>query len=200
MTDPNAITFTGKIDALEEKTNRSLREQEMDDVPEKNIVYNDLVFTIAEGSKDFYRPGVIQYDEKLMVVTNPLSFRAAKEAGLTEILFDFIPTNPEIVAGEAWMERFGLEYAQKPAQRNLKLRFLFFNKQPKETQVTDLGIISHPNNSREEYKNRNCFQYILPVGQANVESDLMKRVYETNGPLRSIDGIKGLGPYKELFK
>jgi len=187
MTSPDSIVFVGNINILEEKVDRTEKEKELDDIPEDLIVYPDLVFTLGEDSKKCYRPWVIEHDGKLVVISNPLFFRAAREAGIKKINFDFIPEN--LNAGEGMIEKYQLEYISPSKSTKYKKRFLFFYQEPRKIDLSGLEVMDSAFNNSRKYQKAYCLQYIFPaLGKDDI--GVVKRAVESNGKLRSVDGIK----------
>lgn len=193
MTHPNAKQFIGRIGLFEEKTERTPNERYLDDIDEDQIVYPDLVFTLTRDSGKYYRPVVIEkFPGRLVVIANRLFLRAAKKAGLEKIKFDFIPTK-DSPAGESLMEKYGLQYAPDPEQLDFRKRFLFFNREPEEIDVSDIQGASNL-----AYSSEQCLQIMLPVKSASKEPFLIRKAFKKNGSLRSIDGIIDWG-YNDYF-
>jgi hypothetical protein len=188
MTHPDAIVFVSNIQILKDKLHRSQSEIELDDTPEDKVVYSDLLFRLREVKGGYNRPGVILEKGKLTVVSNQWFFRALKEAGLQKILIDYVPVNRQ--ANEAFIEQFGLEYASTPKPKTHIDRFLFFQDEPKYLETGSLGIIQPPHNKSEKYFKAHCQRFVIPIDYCRNESELIRKAVETNGKLRSIDGIK----------
>lgn len=199
MTHPDAITFVGNIEILREQEYRTQEERKLDDTPEGSIVYPDLVFTLTQDPRKYYRPGVRQKEGNLVVVSNPLFFKAAKQAGIRRIRFDILPP-VETSLGEDWMEKNRVDYPPETRVSNTINTFLFFYKKPRLVDLSGLNVSSFDKNKSGEYQNQNCLGYVVPATYRREESELVQRAVEANGSLRSINGIKNLGVHKKYFK
>jgi hypothetical protein len=133
-----------------------------------------------------------------MVVANKCYFRAAANAGLRAIKVDVIPdeliSRPEILIAE-----FGFEPVEAPSQALFKNRFLYFKKNPITVDASDLNIKNDILNGNQLYNSHNCLRYSIPVDSKESELKLIERATSINGLLRSLDGIKGMGLYKNYF-
>ena len=187
----------GGVDYLSAQDKRLEEDERLDIVPEGNIVYDDLVFTLSQDPRKYYVPVVRQTEKGLIVVANRLFFSAAKEARLTNIRFDVI--SEAGFPGEAWMEQHDFHYVQEVGERTFRNLFLFFREKPKSLDLTFHGINTSNLNSSEPYKTTNCLKYSLPVASLDEEARLIERNYGINGQLRSIDGLKDIGTYKRFF-
>ena len=199
MNPLNPITFVGNINLLKEKTQRTQKEIELDDIAEENIVYPDLVFTLSQDSKKYYRPKVREEEGGLVVISNPLFFRAAREAGISRIKFDVIPPF-EGPLGEAWMERYNLSFPPEPKLSDTLNLFLFFCRTPKQVDLSGLNIFSFNENRMEQYQKMHCLGYEVPAYCTRDELDLVERALTTNGLLRSVNGLRGVGIHRKYFK
>ena len=202
MTHPDAIAFLGRIDLLEEKAERTAEEIDLDDLPEDKIVYPDLVFTLKKDPAQYYRPGVRRQDGKLEVVTNPLFFRAARDAGIEPIRFDLIPPEGERPQlDEQWLKKLGIRDVPEPEMNFCKRIFFFFNRKPVPFISLEglYTVTPSKNNQSPEYQEAGCLEYTTPIGTESHGRELVRRLHEINGPLRSINGIKDLGPHRDYF-
>jgi hypothetical protein len=189
------ITLIAPMDMLKEG---DAKLKDIVEIPSENIVHEDLVFTLHQDPSKLYRPVLIRNGCEFMVVANKCYFRAAANAGLRAIKVDVIPdeliSRPEILIAE-----FGFEPVEAPSQALFKNRFLYFKKNPITVDASDLNIKNDILNGNQLYNSHNCLRYSIPVDSKESELKLIERATSINGLLRSLDGIKGMGLYKNYF-
>jgi len=188
-------TLMGNVDVLEEEVEH---DEGLDVFPSEHVVYPDLVFTLRQDPTKYFRPGVMKRDGRLVIVTNPLFFRAAREAGIQNIMFDFIVDKDDVDVNEV-VGKFGLVYPEKPKPVTEKNRFLFFKNSPNSVGLLGLDVRAGRNNTSESFRKNNCLQYVVGTDDTRNMDELVKRAVEQNGRLRSVDGITNVGPYKDLY-
>ena len=189
---PKDVTLVGNPDVLEEKTPRSENYREMDTIPESSVVYLDLVFTLGCSFGKYLRPKVIYEQEKLKVVSNNDFYKAIKDSGIQRIKFDLLLDRN--VPLEKLMEDFSLEFPHPPVRKEYLERFLFFMGQPKYFSNDNPLVIPNPNNPSANFLNQNCLAYKIlletPEKTQSIEHELVARLFNENGHLRSIDGLR----------
>jgi hypothetical protein len=198
---PKKLILIGDPNILTECSSNN-QEKELDIVPESLIVYSDLVFTLKNNDSQYFRPVVRYVNGKLSVVSNRLFHRAAKEAGIDKVLFDLLLSHE--IPLEQLIERYSLEFPPGPKRKNYLERFLFFRNTPRGSASNNSQVIMNPENSSQSYLQNNCISYRLllyedPKTAKQIETELVARLSNENGYLRSINGLRdkscGFGEY-----
>jgi hypothetical protein len=195
------IPMKGNPQRIIEKVPRTDAERRMDVISSSNIVYKDLVFTLSENGMLYVgRPVVTYVDGELKAVANIAMLRALKEAGVQETHFDYLAQQGQNIPLERLMQQTGFEFQKDALDQGFVDRFLFFANSPRNPVSIPSSIIPNDKNNHSEYVTRNCLRFSIPVGSLEDERNLVINSIESNGPLRSINGISGLGPHREYFQ
>jgi len=197
----NKIILVGNIQIFDEKMTRSEEERQLDVYTAEQIVYPDLVFTLKH-KKSYLRPLVRRTKNEFQVISNPLFFKAAKEAGLEEIKFDLLMEGDQI---GGLIEDYHLRFPDKPELRSATDTFLFFNNRPSFTDFKG-EVRINPATYLRDYQDINCVRYSIPIKGRGIrdisliESGFLSEFISRNGELRSVDGlIKKFGVFKDYF-
>lgn len=207
------INMIGKVSGLCDSRARTSRELEGDTIAESQIVYPDLVFTLQKDSSKYCPPrarieGDVFGKDRLVVVANNAFLRAARDAGLNEMMFD-LEYNGRAFPAEQLMEEHELKLPKNPNCQGWINRFYFFRDAPLAVPSI-LGDIAdcvkvYAETGSKEYLGHNCQRYALRVcgdEQKSVEREqmLIDRLVRFNSRLRSIDGIRrDSGLFKQFF-
>lgn len=201
MKKPIIITLRGNIHIFDEKMDRIQKETGLDVYSQNEIVYPDLVFTLKH-KKTYLKPLVKKTKHEFQIVSNPLFFKAAKEAGLENINFD-LQVEGEV---ERVISDYHLEYPEEPIRMTATDTMLFFKQKPKNVSRVKGEVRINPASTSEEYASMNCVRYSIPIFGNNVpginliENKFIDSMVERNGKLRSIDGlIKKYGRFLDYF-
>ena len=207
------VYLIGNPNNFKEKQLRDKEDEKLDSYPESEIVYSDLVFTLQHNPHAYQRPCVKKEGDNLVVISNIVSYRAVKEAGINKIHFDLLLNIP--LALEQLLEKHNLEFAPPPIQKEYCQRFLFFTRTPNEAETNNQNILLDPRNNTPKFREHNCIAYKALIPSFNqkdeekflktlnenraIHQDLIARLFNENGYLRSIDGYKSkagsLGKY-----
>ena len=200
----NKITLQGNLFNFEEDHPRLEEDLKFDTIPETNIEYNDLVFTLKNHQGSYLRPVVKRKEGNLKVVGNRLFFSAIKGAGYDVFHFDLL--KEDSMPLEMLMEEFGLSFPSDPKRIDYLSRFVFLEGNPNILPIPDESVISLNNSTyTPEFHKRNCISYNLhlngdPKFVESKEHEFLGNLYRDNGRLRSINGlIKNFGKLKQFF-
>lgn len=189
---PKTVYLIGDPNLFEEKQDRNDENKELDYYHESVIEYQDLVFTLRHDAGKCFRPYLRFESGELKVVGNNIYFRAAKEAGIKKLKFDLLLDKK--LPLEALLERYSLEFSPPAIQREYMQRFLFFKNPLRNINEENPLIIMSSLNSSEEFRKSHCITYKIlienPETVASLEHELVARLFNEYGYLRSIDGDK----------
>jgi hypothetical protein len=185
-------TLIGNIGIFEEEISGKETSIGSDIIPESVIVYTDLVFTLKNSPGKYIRP-VVRFEDKVFkVIENNIFYRASREAGIKKIKFDIVlDNNPPL---DELFFKYRLEYSHSPVKNEYLERFLFFKNEPGYFRNKNPSVIPNPSNFFHEFKKENCLAYKIllesPKKTKSIENELVAKLFNENGYLRSIDGIR----------
>lgn len=182
---------------LEEKASRTEDEMAFDLIADKDIVFPDLVFTLKEHPGKYHVPSVKVEGDRLVVIGDPLFFRAAREAGMEELNIDLY-TNPRTNIDRLLSEH-DLRLQTRPQKVQCVTNLLYFVERPSPISIGDLPVLIGPENRTAPYQEQHCIKYTRLPTDMRSDQAFVERAVQSNGSLRSINGIRNIGRYHHLF-
>jgi hypothetical protein len=175
---------------------RSGEWRKLDTVPESRVEFRDLVFTLKHNPSKYLSPKVIANGSRLLIVGNNIFYRAAREAGLTDMNIELIEKVDEVLDLGSVEKVYSLEEAPATKGNPEKDRFVFFRSSMiiNPTDLPERGIKIYGLTHTQKFRRANCLWYTTNSGENDNdrildENQFIKKARELYGPIRSIDGL-----------
>lgn len=171
------------------------------DVPLKNIVYQDLVFTLKYSPSKSPNLLVLRDKSGPLVIRNHVFAHAAKDAGNEWANFQMLRNHTTNEGLEGYMEAHGIDLTH--VNPDSTSRFFFFQNLPEYIDTGIPGVVTpFQDNLKPEFREAHCLAYHLkapPMQMPQIEEDLVERLSRLNGRLRSVNGIRNMSPHEKYF-